>query len=244
MIIAATILVSPVIFSTAQATDVTIAEQSPAALKQKITQAIEKFEQTKKNHWSFEVARYENEEGDVTSSIERYQPSETAATPWQLLRINKEKPTKAQIEEFIANKVEQQKDKSAGNSYSVALREIIQLDTLSFAKENEAHIEMSFDVLLAQLGDDASSKLQGSLQYNKQQQFIETLTITNKAAFSPIFTANIEDFKLSFTFTQINQQVLPYRQDMAMKGTFAFFTEIDEVSSDIFSNYQYLPSVN
>ena len=244
MVIAANLLVNPVVLSTAQAKGFISNNISSAVLEKKVAKAIEKFEQTKKNHWSFEVSRYENEEGDVTSSIERYMPSETAPTPWQLLRLNGEQPTKKQIEAFIETKVAQQKEKTTGNSYSVALREIIQLDTLTFAKENEAHIEMNFDVFLNKLGNDASSKLQGSLLYNKQQQFIETLTITNKEEFSPIFSATIDDFKLTFTFTQINKQVLPYRQDMAMKGTFAFFTEIDEVSHDTFSNYQYLPSAN
>lgn len=244
MMITTAVVVNLVSANVTLASDNALAGTSSLELSSKVKQAIDKFEQTKRKHWSYEVSRYENEEGDITSSIERYQPDSTAQSPWSLHRINGKEPSKAQQEEFIENKLEQQEKKSEGTSYSVALREIIQLDTLAFAHENTHYIEMNFDVFLNRLGDDASSKLQGSLLYNKQQQFIETLTITNKEAFSPIFSATINDFKLTFTFTQINEQVLPSRQDMAMKGTFAFFTEIDEVSHDTFSNYQYLPSAN
>lgn len=217
---------------------------SSIELSSKVKQAIDKFEQTKQKHWSYEVSRYKNEEGEITSSIERYQPNTTAQSPWSLHRINDQVPSKKQQEEYIEKKREHQKKKSEGTSYSIVLREIIQFDTLTFVKESSHYIEMNFDVFLTQFGAKASSQLQGSLLYNKQQQFIETLTITNKEAFSPMFSATLDDFKLAISFTQINEQVLTSRQDMTMKGTYAFFREIDEVAHTIFSSYQYLPSAN
>ena len=244
MMITTVVLVNFAGVNTTYAGDTALGEASSLELSSKVKQAIDKLEQTKRDRWSFEISRYENEEGDITSSIERYQPNSSAQSQWSLHRINGQVPSKEQQEDFIENKLKQQKKKSEGTSYSIALREIIQLDSITFTKESNQYIEMNFDVFLNRLGDDASSKLQGNLLYNKQQQFIETLTITNKEEFSPIFSATIDDFKLTFTFTQINEQVLPYRQDMEMKGTFAFFTEIDEVSHDTFSNYKYLPSTN
>jgi hypothetical protein len=226
------------------ASDNTPPDTSPIELSSKVKHAIDKLKQTKRKHWSYEISRYKNEEGDITSSIERYQPNSTAQSPWSLHRINGQAPSKKQREKFIKNKLEQKKKKSEGTGYNVSLSEIIQLDTLAFAKESTHYFEMNFDVFVDRFGDKASSKLKGSLLYNKQQQFIETLTITNKEAFSPMFSATLDEFKLSFAFTQINEQVLPTRQDMTMKGTFALFKEIDEVAHTIFSSYQYLPSTN
>ncbi len=40
------------------------------SLKNSVSSALEEFEQTRRENWSYKLSRYENEEGDVTSSIE------------------------------------------------------------------------------------------------------------------------------------------------------------------------------
>ena len=206
-------------------------------LKQKISQAIDKFEQTRRESWAYQITRYENEEGEVTSSIEQYTPVNKEGERWTLIRINGEQPTDKQNKTFREKKQKNREKQKEGANYSVALREIINQDTLKFISEDSDYIKTSFKVYLDKLGEDAKDKLQGELSYNKQLNFIESMTITNSAAFSPMFSAKITDFKLTFTFTSINNQILPLQQDMAMKGSFAFFTEIDEVSTDNYSNY-------
>ena len=37
-----------------------------------INDAITQFEQTPREQWSYQVARYENEAGDITTSLERF----------------------------------------------------------------------------------------------------------------------------------------------------------------------------
>ena len=212
-------------------------------LKHKISQAIEKFEQTKRENWQYQVTRYENEEGDVTSSIEQFSPTNKEGEQWNLIRINGEAPTSKQIKSFREKKQKNRKKQKEGTSYSVALREIINQDSLEFISEDNGYLKMGFKVYLDKLGEDTNDKLQGELSYNKQLGFIESMTITNNATFSPMFSAKITDFKLTFTFTSINNQVLPLQQDMAMKGSFAFFTKIDEVSTDSYSNYNFV-SIN
>ena len=130
-------------------------------------------------------------------------------------------------------------EESSGTNYTVGLREIINIESIRFIEENKNHIKMVFDVTLKKLGDDATGKLHGKLFYNKQHQFIEQIMIENNAAFSPMFTAKITDLTLTFSFVHINQSVLPLQQDMVMKGSFAYFTEINETSTDCYSGYQY-----
>lgn len=206
-------------------------------LKQKVSQAITKLEQTKRQHWAYQVNRYENEEGDVTSSIEQYMPASELEKSWQLIRINGAKPTEKQVKKFIEKKQEQAEEQ--GNNFSIALRELINSESLQFIEESESHLEIGFDVYIDKLGKGSKGKLQGRLSYNKQLKFIENITIVNNDEFSPAFSANITDFKLTFSFISINDSILPQQQDMVMKGTFAFFTDIDEVSTDSYSNYRY-----
>lgn len=207
-------------------------------LKEYVALALDKFEQTPRKNWQFTVNRYENEEGEITSSTERYTPSDISKERWTLIRSNDQAPTKKQQQEFQKKKLKAEQRKESGNNFSAALREIINIDSLSFASENAEHILMHFDVYLKKLGDDAKGKLRGTLTFNKNQRFIERMVIENTQEFSPVFSANIAEFKLSFDFININEHILPQQQDMQMKGSFAIFTEIDEVSTDSFSDYQ------
>jgi hypothetical protein len=104
---------------------------------------------------------------------------------------------------------------------------------------DDKHIVMAFDVDWKKLGEDSIGKLQGKLTYQKENQFIEKISIWNNAEFSPIFTAKITDLAVTFTFLQINEAVLAKQNEMKMKGSFAYFTEINETSLDKFSNYLY-----
>jgi len=216
--------------------------QSPASsLTSLVDQAIIDFEQTPKKFWSFEVSRYENEEGNITSSIERFEPQPNQNKQWSLIRLNDSEPTQAEIEKFVKSKHKQAKKSKDEKSYSVELRELINLKSLAFQSENETHITMTFNVYLPKLGKDAEGKLDGVLTYHKQDKFIDKITIENNADFSPILSANISNLSIVFDFIKIDESILFSENSMKMKGTFAYFIEIDEVSSDVFSKFQYKP---
>lgn len=213
-------------------------------LQQKIEQAIVKFEQTPREFWAYQKSSYENEEGDVSSSIERFTPNKALDKRWTLLQINGDKPSQKQLKKYLKNKEKLANNKKEGKNYSIQLRELINQDSLKFHSENTSHIKMGFDVYVSHLGEDAKGKLDGILSYHKQDDFIEDITITNNAKFSPMLSASITDLSMTLSFVQINNAVLPSEQALDMKGTFAYFVEIDEVSTDTISNYQYMPPSN
>lgn len=213
------------------------AEQTPEnldLLKHQIALAITKFEQTKMERWAYRVTRFENEEGDITTSTEAFTPHPEIDQQWALIETNGERPTKKQRRQFQKDKREQEK-----GSYTIKLRNIINQDSLMLKHQTHSHLEMSFDANLEKLGKDASDNLQGSLSYNKELGFIEHITIVNNAPFSPMFSANISEFRLTFDFASIENSILLQQQAMAMKGSFALFTEIDEVSTDTYTDYHY-----
>jgi hypothetical protein len=216
-----------------------LAAEKLSALNEKIHQAIVKFEQTDRKRWSYQVVRFENEEGDITSSLERFTPTPDAKTPWMLLRINGSKPTTKQQKKFLKTKRKNSDKKQKGKNYSVKFREIINVESLAYQAETATHLKMTFQVQLNQFGDDAKGKLDGLLSYNKQKAFIETITITNNAAFSPMFSASINEFLLTFNFINIDEAILFREHTLEMKGTFAYFVEIDEVSKDTYFDHQY-----
>ena len=215
-------------------------ELTPATqnFKATIIQAISEFESTQLSQWSFQISRYENEEGDETSSIERFNPQNAGATRWQLLQLNNRAPTASERRDF------QQRKQDSDSSISLRLSELIQVDSLVLVSEDNIHIRASFDVYLERLGADASEHLQGTLAFAKDGEFIEQIEIINTDSFSPMFAATIDTLKLNLVFAKIDQVVLTQTIDLQMKGSFALFTEIDEVSSDVYSDYQYIGSCN
>ncbi len=208
-----------------------------ALCKEQVNNAIIKFENTKKERWSYKISRYENEEGDISSSIEHHLP--LAGEPWLLSQINGQLPTKKQIKKFTKNKQAQSKTKNKGGNTQLPLRQLINQESLSLVSNDEHHIVMAFNVHIKKLGKDAIGKLQGKLVYQKDKQFIEKITIWNNADFSPMFTANITDLALTFTFLHIDGAILAKENEMKMKGSFAYFTDINETSIDSFSDYLY-----
>jgi hypothetical protein len=207
------------------------------SLKEKLNDAIIKFEQTKQDLWSYEISRYEDEEGDISSSIAQYSPQ--ASERWVLKKINGQQPTHKQINNFTKKKKEQSNNREQGNNIDLKLRKLINQESLSLISTDEKEIVMGFNVKLTKLGKNSVGKLQGKLIYQKDKQFIEKIYIWNNAEFSPMFTANITELAITFTFSNINGAVLVKQNEMKMKGSFAYFTEINETSVDNFSGYLY-----
>ena len=118
-----------------------------SSLKQKVSQAIEKFEQTTSENWTYQIDRYENEEGDISSSIEKHSPLDDEHQPWTLIRINGKAPTKKQAAQFTDKKIEQAKKLKKGSNFSIRLREIINKDSLELVTENDTHMNMSFNAV-------------------------------------------------------------------------------------------------
>ena len=208
-------------------------------IEQKVIQAIADIADAPRKEWAVQVANYENEEGDVTSSVERYAPNEDKTKQWTLLTINEQTPTKRQLKKYLKDKRKQAKDKAEGKSLSINLKTLIKQDTLKLIADEGTHAELGFDVHMPKLGDDAVGKLTGTLIYSKQNDYIEVVNVVNKEAFSPMFSASISQLKVSLNFVKLDKVVLPQQYQMQMKGTFAYFTQIDEQSTTTFSDYQH-----
>ncbi len=206
-------------------------------LKHKINNAIIQFEETPHELWSYQVSRYENEEGTISSSIEQYLPNRV--NQWVLKEINGKKPTTIQVKKFIDKLKGTTEKKANQHSLKIKLRALIHQGSLQLKSTTDTRIVMTFDVQLEKLGEDAVGKLKGQLTYHQEQAFIEKIYIWNQAEFSPMLTANITDLAITFSFLKLNGSVLPQANEMKMKGSFAYFTEINEISVDRFSDYQY-----
>lgn len=204
-----------------------------------ISEALAEFESTSREQWSYKVSRYENEEGDISSRIEIHDASKPDGQRWQLASIDGKVPSDEQQRGFAEQKAEQATAKKQ-KSISVRLGKIIQIETLQVATEDEQILQATFDVSFPEFAEKATENLTGHLTYNKSEQFIETIEIINNGNFSPMLTADISDFKMVFVFQRIDKAILPLEYRLSMKGTYAFFAEINELSRDTFSDYRFI----
>lgn len=204
--------------------------------------AIDRFEQTALQHWAFCLNSAENEEGQLTSSVECFDPRRPAGQQW-LLQLSNGQPAGAeQQRSYQAGKKKQAKQGRSLN-VTIKLSRLIVADSVRLSHEDAKYWYGDFTVDIAKLGKTASKQLQGQLRFDKSGHFIDQIEINNRAAFSPMFGSNIHYFQLKLSFIQLEQTILQLRQDLTMRGTFAFVTPIDEVSSDVFTDFQYVGPV-
>lgn len=210
-------------------------------LREKVQKAITAFENTERSQWHFTLKKYENEEGDISSSIEQHNANPAGPNRWTLVQIDGEVPTEKQTQRYLKKKAEQRKknkDKAKKeHSFSFRLKEIIKMETLQLIAESPETLQMGFQVNLSEFGEEASSKLQGHLYYDIAEQFIAVIEITNSESFSPMFSADITLLSLRLEFIKVNNAILPSKNRMDLQGTWAFFTEINEISEALFSDY-------
>jgi hypothetical protein len=197
--------------------------------------SFELFSKTNRKKFSYTITKYENEEGDVTSSLETYSPAATIPRSWSLIELNGEIPTKKQVNNYLNNK-SKKKDKSKNNQ-SISISQLVDIDTLHILNEDNEFIKSSFKVGYSRFGEDAKEKLEGILTYDKKNRFVKNLEIINNDNFSPMFSADINKLKLTLNFIKIKNAILPLSTTMRLVGSMAMFIEIDEISTVDYSNY-------
>jgi len=197
--------------------------------------SFELFSQTNRKDFSFTITKYENEEGDETSSLEKYSPAEDISQSWSLIELNGETPTKKQVNTYLKNK-SKKKDKSKNNQ-SISISQLVDIDTLHILSEDNEFIKSAFKVGYSRFGEDAKKKLEGILTFDKKNRFVKNLEIINNDNFSPMFSADINKLKLTLSFIKIKNAILPLGTTMRLVGSMAMFIEIDEISTVDYSNY-------
>ena len=186
-----------------------------------IREAIAKFEQTALQEWAFCLASAENEEGELTSSTECFDPTLPADQQWQLHLSNGQRPTAEQQRSYAAKK---QKQAQQGKAFNLTLKlsRLILLDSVQFVSEDATSWTGRFDVSIDQLGDTASKQLQGQLRFHKSGHYIDRIDIHNRGPFSVMLGTKIQHFQLKLEFMQLEHAILQRQQEMTMQGTFAF----------------------
>ncbi len=208
-----------------------------------VNAAIDRFEQTALQDWAFCLDSAENEEGQLTSSVECFDPRLPVGQQWQLQQSNG-KPAEAEQQRSYQTTKQKQAKQDSSLNVTIKLSRLIVADSVRLSREDANYWYGDFTVDIAKLGKTANKQLQGQLRFDKSGQFIDLIEITNRGTFSPMFGSKIHHFQLKIRFIQLEKKILQLRRDLTMQGTFAWVTPIDEVSTDVFTDFHYVGAVH
>ena len=197
-----------------------------------IQSGIDKFNQTAYEQWKFQVKQVENEEGEISGSVQSFDP-DREKYKWDLISKDGNPPSSREIKKY-RSKIDKRKKQFKPRNFF----DNLVLNTIKLEDKNESVTIFSFDVVTEEFGADANQKLKGTLLYNNQSNFIESLIITNTEPFKPQFLVTVDHLKLTLNYQLIQGQVLASDVSMRLKGNMGFI-EIDEINEVTFSDYQY-----
>ena len=213
-----------------------------------VDKALNRFEQTPRYDWSFVKESHEDEEGELTELKEIFTPSGALADGWQLVTYNGKPPSKKRLKKYrkniqkrYAQETNSKAEEGEEQSFSINIRNLIEMDSLTLSSETETQWVIAFNVLFNEMGIDAEGNLDGLLYLDKRAGYIEKIAISNNDSFSPAFSAKITQLNLTLAFTNIEENILPLEVSMIMKGTFAFMAEINETQTTRYTDYRYQP---
>lgn len=189
--------------------------------------------------WAYRIELTDSESTRVID----YDPSLEPARRWQLISVNDEPPTEAQLQEHRERWVEDGADSTGQEmrkEYSLA--DIVDLDSLTLKSETENHYVVSFQPTIKDLKDE-SGKLNGTLYIDKKTERLDFLNITNKISLSPKFSVSIEDFNLYFSFAVVQDTLFPRVVTTDIEGTALFFKGFERNSSQKYSDFRFVGDV-
>lgn len=186
--------------------------------------------------WAY---RIELTDSEFTRVID-YDPSLESSRRWQLISVDGEPPTQAQLQEHRERWAKDDAD-STGQEMrkEYSLGDIIDLDSLTPQSETENHYVVSFQPTIKDLKDE-SGKLNGTLYINKKTERLDFLSITNERNLSPAFSVSIEDFNLYFSFAVVQDTLFPKVVTTDIEGTALFFKSFERNSSQKYSDFRFV----
>lgn len=197
-----------------------------------VKSAVKKFKDTKYENWQFTITQVENEEGDVSTSTQSHDPSREPNQKWQLVSLNGEAPSDRKRKKYSKKMHTEYGSYRPRNFF-----DNIVMDSLQLAHKTEEHLTFEFDVVTEEFGDDANDKLRGQFILNREQNFIESLTINNTESFSPQFLVTVSHLTLDLRYEQKDESILVKDIVMNLKGNLGPI-EINEVNEVTFGDYK------
>ena len=195
--------------------------------------ALAKLDNIKSEDWSFTQTMSSGE----STSVEVFDPRK-ASQQWQLISKNGKTPSQKQLLKFN-KRMNSDKEEDDEDTHEVDLTDMIDRDTLLFVAQNGNIAQYSFTPVIEDLADE-KDKLNGLLFIDQTQQLITRMEVTNNDELSPAFSVTLDEFKLDFKFTVIDQRPVIAKIHTQIHGTVGFFKSLDQESLQEFSDYIYV----
>ena len=198
--------------------------------KHLIESTLKQIERSIHNSSTYKTTKIENINGDISSVIATYDPRRKPQSPWHLITIDGNIPSKDQIEDFLI---------SIDDSKPSKLTDFIDLNSLKFREEDANTSTFIFEGRNKKFGDGAIGKLDGTIIIDKKENTLLSMIVVSNSAFSSKFTMDISHWRMEFEFARQGNLAIQTSQKAEMKGTIALFVDIDIKSSVSYTDYDH-----
>ena len=198
--------------------------------KHLIESTLKQIERTKSDTSAYKTTKIENINGDVSNVIATYDPRRKPQTPWHLITIDGDKPSKDQKEDFLI---------SIDDSKPTKLNDFIDINSLKLKEDGENTITFYFEGRNKKFGDSVIGKLDGTIVLDKRENTLLSMIVVNNSKFSSKYTVDISHWSMKFEFARHGGFIIQTSQKAEMKGTIALFVDLDVNASVAYSNYEH-----
>ena len=159
--------------------------------------------------------------------------------PWQLTRINGQKPSEEQRKEYDEKQVDGSDEKMQKLS-SDKLSYMVPIETLAIVDNQEQQATLSFTPRVSSLDEDQRKNLQGVLILDLMESSLKSIEIKNTSDLSPNFFVTFERFSLSMEFKEQGQHLVMHKMISTIQGRTGLFASINHNLEQVYSDFFFL----
>ncbi len=215
--------------------------------KQTVIDSLSRFEEIDRDQWAFSVERIQRNGATTKTSVEVFNPGNSKASLWNLLKENKKTPDEKRLVAYQKQMTKREAERTANKEKADAnggskdlLISMINLDSLKIIQQEDHQVVLSFTPLIEDMGDESSEHLAGEIIIDANNSYVSQMKINNTGKLTPAFSVSLKNFSLLFEFIQIEEHILPLSIVSEISGKIGFMKSIEEYSSERYSDYRYL----
>ena len=205
-----------------------------------VTDAFANMDSSYRDRWAYSETTTE----DGVTHVGRYDPRRRVGDRWTLTSVDGRKPTREEIDDFLADKEDDQGDERDTGDNDDDASDIVDIDSLELLNETDRYWLFGFT---PNFGDDDvdarkfMGRVEGRLRVARDGRYVASLEISNEKPIRPAFSVKISRFftRLTFGPAATGGPIVPRSMDVQVKGRAAVVIRFEEAESVRYSDYEF-----
>lgn len=201
-----------------------------ASPPRELTTALENFRSDPPRGWSFT----QTTTGEGKSMVERCDAAKPEFDRWSLLQQDGRAPTPAELKTYAEARSQRSRTGTAPK-----LTDQFVLEAVETLNDSPERVVFRCPLRPGEARDNTALFLRATITVHKATHTVESIELTNTAAFSPTFGVKINELKttMSYSLPQSDMPTLPQTVATRVRGQAFLFKSLDAEMTVTFSDY-------